>query len=158
MFPGYRFFSSIDLDARICTPVLITFSAKTAPHVTGAAALIQDVEEALNSEDVRPLTDTVSVYQATDVTYTLNVKYLCDNSSATTQAVEDAVTEYQKWQDSTIGLAFNPDRLMAALYQAGCTRVIWDTGSAFDGGNVEYTQIEANERCKGTITLTAMSA
>ncbi len=125
---------------------------------TGSAALIQAVEDALSAEDVRPLTDTVSVYQATDVEYTLNVKYLCDNSSATTQAVADAVAAYQEWQDGTIGLAFNPDRLMAALYQAGCTRVIWDTGSTFDGGDVEYTEIEANERCKGTITLSAMSS
>jgi len=124
---------------------------------TGAAALLQAVSDALNGDDVRPLTDTVSVYQATDVTYTLNVKYLCDNSSATTQAVADAVADYQEWQESTIGLAFNPDRLMAALYQAGCTRVIWDTGSEFDGGDVEYTEIDENERCKGTITLTAIS-
>lgn len=124
---------------------------------TGAAALIQQVVDALNAENVRPLTDTVSVYQATDITYTLNVKYAADNSSATSQAIADAVTAYQEWQDNTIGLAFNPDRLMAAIYQAGATRVIWDTGSEFDGGDVEYTTIASNERCKGTITLTAMT-
>ena len=125
---------------------------------TGAEALIQSVEEALNAEDVRPLTDTVSVYKATDVPYTLNVKYLCDNSSAVTQAITDAVAAYQEWQDNTIGLAFNPDRLMAALYQAGATRVVWGEGSNFDGsGDVTYTEIEENERCKGTITLTALT-
>ena len=125
---------------------------------TGAAALIQAVTDALNAEDVRPLTDTVSVYQATDVPYTLNVEYQCDNSSAVTQAITDAVADYQEWQDNTIGLAFNPDRLMAALYQAGATRVIWGDGSEFDdGGDVTYTEIEENERCKGTITLTALT-
>ena len=125
---------------------------------TGAAALIQAVTDALNAEDVRPLTDTVTVYQATDVDYTLNVQYSADSSSATSQAIADAVTDYQKWQDNTIGLAFNPDRLMAALYQAGATRVLWGTGSEFDGGTVEYTAIAENERCKGVITLTEITS
>ena len=123
----------------------------------GAAALLAAVAEALNAKDVRPLTDTVTVYQATDVTYTLNVQYLSDNSSAVTQAIAEAVTDYQDWQDSAIGQAFNPDRLMAALYQAGATRVIWGEGSEFDGGAVEYTAISQSSRCKGTITLTALS-
>ena len=125
---------------------------------TGAAALIQSVVDALNAEDVRPLTDTVSVYQATNKTYTLKVKYIADNSSATTQAIAAAVADYQEWQDNTIGRAFNPDRLMAAIYQAGAMRVQWDTGSEFDGGNVEYTTIAENARCTGTITLTAVSS
>lgn len=124
---------------------------------TGAAALIQSVTDALNAENVRPLTDSVSVYLATDIEYTLNVEYQSDGSSVTSQALADAVAEYQDWQDNTVGRAFNPDRLMAALYQAGCTRVIWGTGSEFDGGNVEYTTITENAHCKGTITLTAIS-
>ena len=125
---------------------------------TGAAALLDAVEEALNAEDVRPLTDTVTVSQATDITYTLTVKYKSDGSSATNAALSEAVAEYQDWQDNKIGRAFDPNRLMAMLYQAGCTRVIWDTGSEFgDGGSIEYTEISIDERCKGTITLTAMT-
>jgi len=124
---------------------------------TGAAALIQSVADALNADDVRPMTDTVSVYEATDIEYTLNVEYIADNSSATNQAISDAATSYQEWQDNTIGLAFNPDRLMAALYQAGATRVLWGDGSEFNGGDVEYTTIAQNARCKGTITLTAIT-
>lgn len=125
---------------------------------TGAAALLQSVLDALSVEDVRPLTDNVSVYQATNIPYTLKVKYASDNSSATSAAIAAAVSDYQEWQDNTIGRAFNPDRLMAAIYQAGATRVIWDSGSNFNNGNVEYTEINANARCKGTITLTAISS
>lgn len=125
---------------------------------TGAAALLQSVLDALSAEDVRPLTDNVSVYQATNIPYTLKVKYASDNSSATSAAIAAAVSDYQEWQDNTIGRAFNPDRLMAAIYQAGATRVIWDSGSNFNNGNVEYTEINANARCKGTITLTAISS
>ena len=124
---------------------------------TGASALIAEVEDALNAEDVRPLTDTVIVSQATDVEYTLNVKYKSDGSSMVNAAIAEAVTEYQNWQDNKIARAFDPDRLMAMLYQAGCTRVIWDEGSEFDGGDVEYTEIAVDERCKGTITLTEMA-
>lgn len=123
---------------------------------TGKAAIMQAVLDALSPEDVRPLTDHVYVYEATDIPYTLNVQYECDNSSATTAAIGEAVTEYQTWQDNVIGRAFNPDRLMAMLYQAGCTRVSWIEGSEFgDGGEITYTEIAENERCKGTITLTA---
>lgn len=122
----------------------------------GTAALIQSVEEALNAEDVRPLTDTVTVYQATDIEYTLNVQYATENTSATSKAIANAVIDYQKWQDNTIGRAFNPDRLMATLYQAGATRVIWGENSSFNGGSVEYTTITESERCKGTITLTVI--
>lgn len=125
---------------------------------TGKAAIMQAVLDALSAEDVRPLTDKVSVYEAIDIPYTLNVQYECDNSSGTITAIGNAVTEYQTWQDNTIGRAFNPDRLMAMLYQSGCTRVSWISGSEFgDGGAVTYTDIAANARCKGTITLTAAS-
>lgn len=124
---------------------------------TGAAAIMQSVLDALSAEDVRPLTDNVSVYRAEDVAYTLNVRYASDNSSATSAAIAAAVSDYQTWQDQVIGRAFNPDRLMAAIYQAGATRVTWGDGSNFNGGAVTYTEIVASQRCKGTITLTALS-
>lgn len=126
---------------------------------TGVAAIIQAVEDALNVDSVRPLTDTVTVQEATDIPYTLNVGYMSDGSSSVTSAIAEAANDYQEWQDSTIGLAFNPDRLMAAIYQAGATRVVWQAGSNFDTtGDVEYTEIASTERCKGTITLNVISA
>jgi len=124
---------------------------------TGKDALIQSIYDALNATDVRPLTDDVSVQLATDISYTLNVEYMTDTSMTSVTSLEQAVNEYQEWQDNTIGLAFNPDRLIAALYQAGATRVIWGSGSTFNGDDVEYTPISDTQRCKGTITLTAIS-
>ena len=125
---------------------------------TGAEALLQSVSDALNGKDVRPLTDSVTVYQATNINYTLNVQYTADNSATAAESLAAAAADYQDWQDNTIGLAFNPDRLIAALYQAGATRVVWGSGSNFNNGNVEYTTIAANARCKGTITLTAITS
>ena len=124
----------------------------------GSAAIIQSVTNALNAEEVRPLTDHVAVYEATDVPYVLNVQYASDGSSSVAAAIAEAVNDYQEWQDSEIGLAFNPDKLMAAIYQAGATRVVWGEGSSFDtDGPVQYTEIAATERCKGTITLSVIS-
>ncbi len=120
---------------------------------SGAAAILQAVEEALSAENVRPLTDNVTVHRAVDVPYTLNVQYRADSSSATSTAIAEAVRNYQEWQDSVIGRAFNPDRLMAVIYQAGATRVLWGEGSTFDGGAVKYTEIDATQRCTGSITL-----
>lgn len=122
----------------------------------GAGAILEAVGEALSAQDVRPLTDNVTVYEAEDVEYVLNVEYQADTDSDTLAAIQDAVSEYQGWQDNKIGRAFNPDKLMALIYQAGATRVVWGEGSAFDGGAVEYTVIESSQRCKGTINLAVM--
>ncbi len=124
---------------------------------TGMAAIMKAVSDTLSAEDTRPLTDEVSIQKATDIEYVLNVKYLCDNSSATTEAISNAVNDYQEWQDRSIGRPFNPDRLMASMYQAGATRVIWSDGSKFgEDGAVTYTEIPENARCKGNISLISM--
>lgn len=120
---------------------------------TGLAALLAAVEAALNDTSARPLTDSVTAARATAVPYTLIAQVVSDGSSAVQSAMAAAVTEYQDWQDGNVGTAFNPDKLMAMLYQAGATRVTWGSGSSFDGGAVAYTEIEANEHCSGSITL-----
>ncbi len=123
---------------------------------THAAAILQEIQDALPAENVRPLTDYVTVHQAESVPYTLKVEYKTDGSSAVTSAIAAAVNEYQAWQDNTIGRPFNPDRLMAAIYQAGATRVTWGEESNFNSGAVEYTEITETQRCKGSITLSAL--
>lgn len=120
---------------------------------TGADAILKNVEEALSARDVRPMTDRVQAYKAAEIPYTLHVLYKADPEGGITKNIADVVAEYQKWQDETIGRAFNPDRLMASIYQAGAIRVVWGEGSAFRGGAVAYTEIDATAHCKGTITI-----
>lgn len=124
----------------------------------GASAILAAVAAALSSLDVRPLTDHVTVHEAEEIAYTLNVQYQAETGSNITAALSAAVSEYQDWQDNTIGRAFNPDRLMAMLYQSGATRVLWGDGSNFGGDAVGYTVVPEDTRCKGTITLEAMPA
>lgn len=123
----------------------------------GAAAIIESVEAELNGQQIRPMTDVVSVFQAEDVPYTLNVLYKSETGSNISAALAQVVADYQQWQDGTIGRAFNPDRLMANIYQAGATRVVFGEGSQFNGGTVEFSEIEETQRCKGTITLEVMA-
>jgi len=120
---------------------------------TGAAAILKNVEEALSAQSVRPMTDTVRVYRAAEVPYRVHVLYKLESDGGGTGKIADVVAEYKKWQDETIGRAFNPDRLLAGIYQAGAVRVMWGEGSEFNGGPVAYTEIEATAHCKGTITL-----
>ena len=123
-----------------------------------AASLVEAVGAALSSDDARPLTDHVTVSLASDVPYTLNVRYTQPSGASLAAAVAAAVEEYQAWQDDVIGQAFNPDRLMALLYQAGCTRVTWGNGCVFNGSSdIEYTEIGSGQRCKGTVTASVWS-
>lgn len=116
------------------------------------------VLNALNPDDVRPMNDNVSVYAATDKAYTLNVKVWYESGKPLTQSVSDTIAEYQSWQDTRIGRAFNPDKLTAMLYQSGVERVQYITGSSgIDSGNIEYTTIPERARCKGTITPTIVT-
>lgn len=126
-------------------------------NTTGSAAIIAAVLAALTPDDARPLTDSVDVTLATKKEYTLNVQYGTSPGANVSAYIAEAVERYQEWQDKTIGQAFNPDMLVSYLYQAGCLRVQFAEGSNFDGGDVEYTEIAANEYCKGTITLEVMS-
>lgn len=115
------------------------------------------VKDALSDRDTRPLTDRVYVILANNIPYTLNVECTINNTSVSTSTLEAAIDEYQEWQDSTVGLAFNPDRLKALLYQAGASLVEFGEGSNFNGDTVEYTPISYEDRCMGTITLTIES-
>lgn len=125
-------------------------------HDEGAAAIIQNVTDALNGVSVRPLTDQVTVTRCTDIEYEITAQYSLENTASLTD-LQAAVAEYQEWQDNEIGQAFNPDRLMALLYRAGAARVVWKDGSHFGtDGAIEYTLIQPNERCKGTIVLEAL--
>lgn len=122
----------------------------------GEDVIIQSVKDTLNDKSVRPLTDSVSVYKAEEKRYTLGIRYYQGANNNIAEAVADVVKEYQSWQDKSIGRAFNPDKLMAMLYQAGATRVLWGEESEFDGGPITYTEVPEHTRCKGVITLAVM--
>lgn len=129
----------------VCVYLIIAESAD-------ADAIQASVLEALSGETDRPLTDLLSIAVAEAVPYTLNVN-ITMQGSVTAASLQDVVNEYQAWQDNEIMRPFNPDKLMAMLYQAGVSRVQWADGSNFNGGEVTYTATGESQRCMGTITL-----
>lgn len=123
---------------------------------TGSAAVIRQVTEALNDVNVRPLTDEVTVYLAEEIPYTLNVLYKMEPGVDISLAIEAAANQYRQWQGGNIGKPFNPDRLVAELYRAGATRIMFDEGSNFNDGDATYTEIPPNACCRGTVTVQEM--
>lgn len=121
-------------------------------------AIFASVAQALSSQDVRPLTDHVLVHAAGVAQYTLNVKVWYSQYAGIGDDVTNAIQEYQSWQDNRIGRAFNPDKLIAMLYQVGCERVQFLEGSGMGTAEApEYTEIDADAHCVGTITLTVVN-
>lgn len=115
--------------------------------------LISEVLKTLSSDDTRPLTDNVNVELAQKLDYVIKVEYTSD-ISINDEAIRNAVSNYIEWQNKTIGIAFNPDKLMALMYQAGASRVTWKDGSFFNGSaQIEYTEIEKYQYCNGTVEL-----
>ena len=158
------------LDASECPPTFGVSYETVQGHIAGGYgalihaaegaedSLLTEMETALNDLSVRPLTDQVNVFRAEEKPYTIKAAYKADRGENLAEDMAECVKSYQSWQDGTIGRAFNPDRLMAAMYQAGAERVAWQTGSAFgEAGAIEYTEIPETACCKGTITLEVLN-
>lgn len=118
-----------------------------------AAPILANVLNQLSPMDKRPLSDHVTCVEAVNKVYNLKINYSIDSGASSLDALMQAAEEYRRWQDNAVGRAFNPDRLIAGLYQAGATRVQIDPTSRFNGGTVQYTEITDGERCKGNVTL-----
>lgn len=84
---------------------------------------------ACSADEVRPLTDQVSVEDAEIVPYNISFTYYLQNgragSGAEVQAAVDAaVRDYVRWQDTRLGRDINPDELRERLYHTGIKRVV----------------------------------
>lgn len=104
--------------------VYITMEGSKLPE----EAVIEDLEEYLKDDQVRPLTDNVSVSAPQTVDYSVSVKYWINRSSAGQAAalqedIEAAVQSYIEWQQAKIGRDINPDQLIQMMVAAGAKRV-----------------------------------
>lgn len=84
---------------------------------------------AVNKENVRPLTDYVSVEDAELVDYTVNLTFYTDRNSTKPVTeieadVKAAVNEYTAWQSGKIGRDINPSYLNWLLKDTGVKRVV----------------------------------
>ncbi len=90
--------------------------------------ILEEIEEALNASDVRPLTDVVKVSMPEETTVEIDLTYyISRNSQASTsvidRAAKAAVEEYAQWQTGKMGRDVNPSYLTQLLMAAGVKRV-----------------------------------
>lgn len=86
------------------------------------------IKEKINADDVRPLTDYVTVSKPTTLSYMINLTYYISNTDkanqlAIKQKVEQAVKDYVIWQKSKLGRDINRTELYYRIKAAGAKRV-----------------------------------
>lgn len=117
------------------------------------AEILTLVETALTDKKVRPLTDNVSVKAPIAKNYSINLQYYIDSDNAyyadTIKArVDEAVTDYTKWQSGKVGRDIIPSELIRRIMEAGAKRVTVNSpiftvvkdGRKEDGYQVELAQ------------------
>lgn len=89
--------------------------------------MINGLREYLRDNNIRPMTDLVTVSAPVEVPYSIQLSYYINRSDSaramTIQAaVQQAVTDYVVWQRA-IGRDVNPSKLVELVMAAGCKRV-----------------------------------
>lgn len=90
-------------------------------------SMVRGLQTYLANEQIRPLTDKVTVKAPDTVDYKINVKYFVNKSDlkkvdTIKAAVEKAVNDYVIWQRSKIGRDINPSQLIQMIVAAGAKR------------------------------------
>lgn len=90
--------------------------------------IIQELEDYLSNEEIRPLTDQVIVRAPEIQEYRIDLTYYINKSDRTKASqihenIQIAVQEYMKWQRAKIGRDINPDQLRKRLVSAGAKRL-----------------------------------
>lgn len=131
---GYIYFAR-QVDTRIADVI----ATSPEPGVVKLYVLMDDgkpaseeikgkVLAACSADDVRPLTDLVSVEDPETVTYNVDLTYyIQENTTVSAEAVALAVTgkvgEYTDWQSAKLGRDINPSKLVSMLMETGIKRV-----------------------------------
>lgn len=115
--------------------------------------ILKLVEAALTDKKVRPLTDNVSVKAPAAKNYDINLQYYIDSDNAyyadtIKNHVDEAVTDYIKWQSGKVGRDIIPSELIRRIMEAGAKRVtvtsptftVVKDGRKEDGYQVELAQ------------------
>jgi phage-related baseplate assembly protein len=92
-------------------------------------AMISGLTTYLSADNIRPLTDNVTVGAPTPITYNLTLTYYIDPANAANAvsiqtAVNAAIVAYNTWQQGAMGRDINPDYLTFLLQQAGVKRAV----------------------------------
>lgn len=117
--------------------------------------ILEQVGDYLSSDDIRPLTDHVSVLAPVASEYEINVDYWIleadKGRSETIRAnVEKAVEEYRLWQQTKIGRDITPMQLIQKVAAAGACRI--DSATMLPDGFVKLEENEVAQCSSVTVT------
>ena len=138
---AYKYFvkeySSLIDDVYVANPqdAEIEIYILMADRELATAAFLEALEDHINNSDIRPLTDSVTVDNATRVNYTINASYKVYNTDLSRladiqTAVAAAVESYKAWQSERIGRDINPQKLISMMIAAGAAQVTITTPAA----------------------------
>lgn len=90
--------------------------------------LLMAVTNAVTADNIRPLTDNVTVSAPETQAYNINITYYVSSeqvgqAAEISNAVSSAVDSYIVWQSEKMGRDINPSKLIAMVMDAGAKRV-----------------------------------
>ena len=152
---GYVYFAKqvsteiADVIAASPTPGVVKLYVLMADGTPATEEMKERVLAACSADDVRPLTDFVSVKNPENVDYHVRFTYYIQKDSAVSAeeleaAVQTKVEEYTAWQCAKLGRDINPSRLISMLMETGIKRVdlIEPTFTALkDGSDTDVPQL-----------------
>ncbi len=160
---GYIYFAK-----QVDTKIADVIAASPTPGVVKLYVLMDDgsiateemkekVLAACSADDVRPLTDFVSVEDPEQVPYNVRLAYyIQDDAEVSAEelalAVAEKVGEFTDWQSAKLGRDINPSRLISMLMETGIKRVELEEPaftSLRDGSGTEAPQVAV----LGTVTV-----
>ena len=160
---GYIYFAK-----QVSTEIADVIAASPTPGVVKLYVLMDDgtpateemkerVLAACSADDVRPLTDFVSVEDPEDVEYNVRLTFYTQEGAAISgealeTAVREKVEQYTAWQCAKLGRDINPSRLISMLMETGIKRVELEEPaftSLWDGSGTEAPQVAV----LGTVTV-----
>jgi phage-related baseplate assembly protein len=131
---GYVYFGK-----QVSTDIADVIASSPEPGVVKLYVLMDDgtiasdeikekVLAACSADDVRPLTDHVSVEDPEEYTYNIELKYFVQTGSeldgeTIAAAVDEQVDAFTQWQGAKLGRDINPSKLIQMLMTTGIKRV-----------------------------------
>lgn len=110
------------------TPGVVKLYVLMDDGTLAGESLKAEVLSACSEDEVRPMTDFVSVEDAELVEYDIKFTYYLQNGRSKSAAqieaeIQAAVDRYVSWQAGKLGRDINPDELREYLYHTGIKRV-----------------------------------
>lgn len=155
--------SSAVIDVSVVSPT--PGEVDVYPLLTGGVLpteeVLKQIEDYLSADAVRPLTDYVRVLSPEAIPYEIVVRYWISaddktKSETIRKAVETAVENYRLWQQTKIGRDITPAKLIAAVINAGATRI--DSASMQPASFVELADNHVAQCTKVTVVYEGTKA